>query len=66
MEDLLEEESKGEPDHRSFIANTMSNTFTFTSHKVKCSSVSMAEFWEPKSRISLIRRKWLDKQRWNI
>ena len=44
MEYLLEEESKGEPDHRSFIATTMYSSFTFTSHKVKCSSVSMAEF----------------------
>ena len=60
MEDLPKEESKGEQDHRSFIATTKYSSFTITNHKVECSRVSMVEFTEPKGRISLIRRKWVD------
>ena len=47
MEDFLEEESKGEQDHRSFIATTVYSSFTFTSHKVKYSTVSMADSENP-------------------
>ena len=34
MEDLPEEQSKGEQDHRSFIATTMYSSFIFTGHTV--------------------------------
>ena len=46
MEDLPEEQSKGEQDHRSFIATTMYSSFLHlqATRSVKCSSVSMAEF----------------------
>ena len=60
MEDLPEEESKREQDHRSFITTTKYSSFTITNHKFEYSSLSMVEFTEPKRRISLIRRKWVD------